>query len=283
MSVILAYVFYFIASSASTLQARYITKKRDLGSNAQIRFVFQVVLIAFFGSLLFPFFSPFYLAGNPYYLILLTIVCGLFGALSNMTSMIAQKHLDAGVSTIVINIYTPITIILSSLFLHEGLNIMQVYGTILLLVAMVLVSKKHHIGKFKFDKYFLSMVLSGVLLGILLVAERWLQKMTGFSASIMLSWGAQALGLWILTLIYKSKHTYTNKEVITSGVFRFFGSLSYVILVYVVSNLSLVASVTTFKVVVVFAAGALILNEREDFGRKLFGSVLAVVGLLLLK
>jgi hypothetical protein len=39
------------------------------------------------------------------------------------------------------------------------------------------------------------MLLSGVFLGILLTAERALQKITGFSAGTMLSWWSQSLFL----------------------------------------------------------------------------------------
>ena len=76
------------------------------------------------------------------------------------------------------NIYTPITIILATLFLHESLTLIQVAGTILLLIGMVIVSKKHKIGKFSFDKYFLLMALSGVVLGVCIIAERALQKIS---------------------------------------------------------------------------------------------------------
>jgi hypothetical protein len=154
---------------------------------------------------------------------------------------------------------------------------------VFLLAAVFIVSKKHRIGRFSFDKYFLFMVLSGALVSFLFVAERALQKTTGFSAGIMMSWGAQALCLGIVTLYAKSKHTYTNKEVAITGIIKFFAALSYVILTYVVANLSVVSSVTTFKVVIIFIAAALILREREDMGRKIFGSILAVIGLLLMK
>lgn len=65
---------------------------------------------------------------------------------------------------------------------------MQIFGTMLLLAGVVVVSKKHRIGRFKFDKYFIMMLLSGVFLGFVVVAERALQKTTGFSAGTMLSW-----------------------------------------------------------------------------------------------
>jgi len=55
---------------------------------------------------------------------------------------------------------------------------MQILGTALLLVGMVIVSKKHRIGKFSFDKYFVLMALSGIFLGVCLIAERALMKIT---------------------------------------------------------------------------------------------------------
>ena len=148
---------------------------------------------------------------------------------------------------------------------------------------MFVVSKKHRIGTFKFDKYFMLMALSGVLLGICLTAERALLKTTGFSAGTMLSWWAQCLFLGIATFVTKNKNEYSKKDISITGVLRFFQSLSWVILLFVVGNLSLVSSITTFKIVVVFIAAALFLKEREDLPRKILGSLIALAGLLLMK
>jgi len=51
-----------------------------------------------------------------------------------------------------------------------------------------MVSKKHRIGRFKFDKYFLMILSNGITLAVVLVTERYLQKMTGISAGTMFSW-----------------------------------------------------------------------------------------------
>jgi drug/metabolite transporter (DMT)-like permease len=283
MIIFLSYIFYFIAASLSPLQRRWLLKARDFTTREQITFTFQVILILFIGSFTFPFFSPFYLSGNVYYLFFLALMCGLFGAGSQIASYNAQKHLDAGVSSIVANIYTPITIVLSSLLIHEGLSLQQIFGTILLLFAMVIISQKHRIGKFSFDKHFLLMLLSGVLIAVVLVAERQLQKTTGFSAGVMFSWGAQALFLGLTALFIGSKHQYTTKEVLTTGILQFFQALSWVILIFVVGNLSIVSAITTFKVVIIFIGAALFLNEREDLPRKILGCAVAVIGLLLMR
>jgi drug/metabolite transporter (DMT)-like permease len=282
MAIILSYLFYFIASSSSSLQRRWLSTSKDKSWKEQTHFAFDVVLVLFLGSFLLPLFSPFYLAGDTSRIVILSLVCGVFGMGYFILNYIAQKHVDAAVTSVVSNIYTPVTIILSSLFLHEGLNGKQIIGTVLLLVALFVISKKHQVSRFRFDKYFWMMLVSGVLLGVLLVAERSLQKTTGLSASTMMSWGSQCLFLGLATLIARSRHTYTKKDVLFTGALKLLQGISYVTLVYVVGNLSLVSSITTFKVVIVFIAAVFFLKEKDHLKRKIFGSIIALIGLLLM-
>ncbi len=283
MIAFLSYIFYFVAASASPLQRRWLATKKNLTNEGQIHFAFQVTFITVVLSLLLPLFEPFRIQGNIYYLIGLSLVCGLFGAGYFIFSYIAQKHVEAGVSSLVSNIYTPITIVLATVFLNEKLTLIQILGTVLLLIGMLVVSKKHRIGKFRFDKYFLFMVLSGSMLGVCLVAERALMKTTGFTAGTMFSWWAQCAFLGLITLITHNKSFYSKKDITITGVLRFLQSLSWVVLIFVVGNLSLVSAVTTFKVVIVFIAGAIFLKEREDLPIKILGSIIALAGLLLMK
>ncbi len=283
MIIILSYIFYFIAASVSPLQRRWLAKTKDAKSRSEIDFAFKVALVTVGLSLFMPLFSPFKITGNPYYLFFLALVCGVCGAAFLITSYIAQKHVEAGVSSLVRNIYTPITIVLASVLLNEGLTPLQIAGTVLLLAAMVVVSKKHRIGRFRFDKYFLLLVLGGVMLGFVLTAERALIKTTGFTAGTMLSWWSQCAAMGVAAFISKSKQTYSRKDIIVTGTLRFLQSLSWIILLFVVGNLSVVSAVTTFQVVVVFIAAAIFLREREDMPRKIVGSIIAVIGLLLMK
>ncbi len=283
MAVFLSYLFYFVASSIAPLQRRWLAVKRDADSLSQIQFALDVTLVSVVLSFALPFFSPFKISGNIYELILLGLACGLFSALFMVGSYTAQKHVEAGVSSIVSNIYTPITIVLATIFLNEKLTSIQVLGTIFLLIAIVLISKKHRIGRFTFDKYFLLMLGSGVVLGVALVLQRALIKITGFTAGSMISWAGQAIFLWIAVLVTRSKRTYSQRDIWVTGTLRFFQILSWVILIYFVGNLSVVSSVTTFKVVIIFIFAALFLGEREDIKRKIAGSLLAVIGLLLMR
>lgn len=283
MLALLSYLFYFIAASASPLQRRWLATRKNTDNTGQISFAFQVAFITVVLSLLLPIFKPFYFQGDSLALIILTLVSGIFGAGYFISFYTAQKYVEAGISTLVNNIYTPITIVLATLFLNERLTTVQILGTVLLLIGMVMVSKKHRIGTFKFDKYFMLVVLSGVMLGISLTAERALQKTTGFTAGTMLSWWSQCAFLGIVTLATSNKNEYSKKDIATTGVLRFLQSLSWVILIFTVGNLSLVSAITTFKIVIIFIAAAIFLKEREDLPRKIIGSLVALAGLLLMK
>jgi drug/metabolite transporter (DMT)-like permease len=283
MAAFLSYLFYFIAASASPLQRRWLATHRNIKNEGQIRLAFQVTFITVILSFTLPLFERFHLQGNVFYLVGLSLICGLFGAGYFVFSYTAQKHVEAGVSSLVSNIYTPITIVLATLLLNEKLTLIQILGTVLLIIGILVVSRKHRIGRFKFDKYFMLMVLSGIMMGILLVAERALMKITGFSAGVMLSWWSQCLFLGIATLATHSKSVYSKKDITITGVLRFLQSLSWVVLVFVVGNLSIVSAITTFKVVVVFIAGAIFLKEKEDLPIKILGSIIALAGLLLMK
>jgi len=283
MLVFASYLFYFIAASASPIQRRWLATREDADSKSQIAFSFQVTFVIVVLSLLLPIFQPIYFHGTFFQLAGLTLLCGIFGAGFFVSSYISQKHVEAGITTLVSNVYTPVTIALATIFLNEKLTPIQIIGAALLLVGVLVVSKKHRTGKFAFDKYFLLMLASGVMLGVCLTAERALQKTTGFTAGTMLNWWAQCAVLGVVMLLTHSKSTYVKKDITITGILRFFQQLSWVILIFVVGNLSLVSAITTFKVVVIFIAAAVFLKEREDFWIKLLGSIIAVGGLLLMK
>ncbi len=283
MPQVLAYIFYFIAASAAPLQRRWLAKSKNIDNVGQTAFAFHITLVIAVLGLTLLFYQPFSVKGNTLQLTLLSFVCGICGSISYVFLHTAQKYVEAGVTSVVSNIYTPITILLATIFLNERLTLLQLAGTTLLLIGMLVVSKKHRTGKFTFDKYFLMMLLSGVFLGVLLVAERSLQKTTGFTTGTLLSWWATCLCLGLFTWFAGSNHPYSKKDVVFTGTLRFFQNLSWITLVYIVGNLSFVSAITTFKVILMFIAGALFLNEREDLPRKIVGSIVAITGLLLMK
>lgn len=280
MTVLLSYLFYFVAATASPLQRRRLALKRS-NDTGQIAFASRVMIITFVLSSLLALFKRPEIHQSISVLALLGLVCAVSGGIGMSAQYIAQRHVEAGVTSLIGNLYTPVTIILATLLLQESLRPLQIAGTLLLLSSVVMVSSNHRLSKWKFDKYFWLMVLSGVSMGIVLTAERALIKENGITAGTWISWGSQALLLVIVAFVSKSKSQYNLTETAVTGGLRFLQQLSWVVLVTVVGNLSLASSITTFKIVVVFVTAAIFLNERDHLKRKILGSLIAVIGLLL--
>jgi len=281
MGAVLAYIFYFVAATASPLQRRHLATTRETDAG-QIDFAFRVMFVCTVLSLILALFQRPQLHDDLGRVAWLALACGLFGAVALATGYIAQRRVEAGTFALVGNIYTPVTIVLASVFLNERLTPLQVVGTLLLLISVVMVSRKHRLTRWRFDKYFVLVVISGLALGAVLTAERSLIKDNGLTAGTWISWSAQSLFLAAAALVSRQKSQHDLRDTAVTSSLRFLQQLSWVVLVTVVANLSLVSAVTTFKIVLVFVAAAVWLHEREDLRRKIIGSLIAVVGLLLM-
>src|SRR3989344_6834783 len=98
MAILLSYLFYFVAASASPLQRRWLATQKDGGG--QIDFAFRVMFLTALGGLSLILFSPMQFHGSVLKLGLLSLVCAVFGASYFVSNYSAQKHVDAGVSTL---------------------------------------------------------------------------------------------------------------------------------------------------------------------------------------
>ena len=73
MSIFLAYAGYFVVTTWSSLQRRFVIKKKNAESIEQIHFAFCVMVILVIASVAMQFFSPLYFIGDISNLILFSI------------------------------------------------------------------------------------------------------------------------------------------------------------------------------------------------------------------
>lgn len=285
MTIILAYLFYFVFATWSPLQRRVLAKKTNYNPILIAQKTNLVkILIGTIVFALIPNKGSFVFSKQLW--ILLILSC-LFSVIHFVLIYATQKHIDATKTTIIVNVYTPVSILLATIFLGESLTLKQIFGTLLLLLAVVIISIKKIDNKFlKIDKYVLRMLIVGISLGIVLVIERQLMIITGNWNGVFLSWFAGFVGLSIVAPLVSKYFAGTrpsNKDVIVTAGLNFLQQASWPILVVAVGSFSVVSSVTTFKIVVVFVASYLFLHEKDHLKRKIAGSILALIGLLLMK
>ncbi|OGL30456.1 hypothetical protein A3F37_01105 [Candidatus Saccharibacteria bacterium RIFCSPHIGHO2_12_FULL_41_12] len=281
MTAVLAYIFFFVAATVSPLQRRH--QSRRTKTDPIVLAAWTQAFVWVLGlSLLYKADISF---SWSWHLIFLNAGLFICGPLFFYLSYNSQKHVDATQSVVLSNIYTPVAIILAILFLSETLTLQQIMGAIILFIAMLIISIERATSQsFRFSKYSIYMLSSGVFLGIILFLEKATMNLIGNRVGIVVSWTAQTIGLLILAYALRGIHKLpTKREIFTSGALRYAQQLSYVTLLIVVGNLALVAAVTTFKIVFIFLGAFVFLHEKEHLYRKFFGVVIAIVGLLLMK
>ena len=280
----LVLILYFIISTASTLQRRLYAKQTKV-SPALVSFVSHTLFVFPLG-ILYVLLSGENLEIPNITIILWSVLAAFLQAIFNVLSFKSQKEVDATQYTIIANIYTPITVIVSALLIHEGLTTLQYIGMAFLVIGAIVVSAKGFTTKtFRFDSYTLLATLSGVALGFALVAERSAIKLGGLAVYFLVGWGIQALIQFLIAWPerqqLKSLPGKEMKQIALMGILRFGQLFTFLVATKLAGNLALLSSLTTFKVVLVFVASFYILKEKDHLWRKVIGCILATVGLLL--
>jgi drug/metabolite transporter (DMT)-like permease len=283
LQILLAYLFYFVAATASPLQRRLQAKKTQ--SNVLLLATQTQIVVCCLGLLLL--IKPGQGLGLTVSALPISFGIILFGGLFHSLSYLSQKHVDAAQTSVISNIYTPVTILLAVLFLNDQFTTKQFFGTLILIVAVLLIAVDNITRRtLRISRYSFMMLASGSSLGVILFLEKLMMNMLGAGRGVFISWVLQLIGLAIVSKVF-SKNLIGNKpkfrEIALSSILRFAQQVSYVILLVVVGNLAVVSAVTTFKIVFVFAASYILLDERTHIKRKVVGSLLALIGLLLTK
>lgn len=198
-----------------------------------------------------------------------------------------NKHIDATQYIIINNMYTPVTVLIGVLLLHEAFTGKQLFGTALLIAGALLVAIKKFDSKIlRLDRYSWELILLSLLFGVGLATEKFALNYMSVYTYIIIGWGLQ----FLVTAIWSYKYwniipTIKRNdwiEIIKIGLVRSGHALGYIFALALSNNVALIASVTTFRIPLVFIASYFLLKERDNLPRRVAGVVIATVGLLLL-
>lgn len=223
---------------------------------------------------------------SPLLLVLLLTQALLIG-LFNTAPFRLNKHIDATQYIIINNIYTPIVVAIGVFMLHETFTAKQFVGTLLLVIGAIMVAIKNVRSKaWKLDRYSWELILLSIFFGIGLAAEKASLGQMSLYAYFIIGWGMQiAVTGWFarkeLHLIPKIS-TPEWMELTKLGLVRCGQVFGYIFSLSISNNIPLIASVTSFRIPLVFIASYFLLKERDHLPRKVAGVVIATIGLLLL-
>jgi len=197
----------------------------------------------------------------------------------------ALKLIDVSEFIVILSLRPLFTIITSTLFLNEGLNIKQFIGVIAILISVILVSL--HKIKLGFGKGELYALLAAACLGFANTNDRYVLLSISLLPYILLSAILPAVFLTVtnikkLPLIKSFFEFSVLKKMLFMAVFQFASTLTLLKAFQIGNNSSQISSLTEINVVLTVLIGIVLLREHENIYRKLLGSGISLVGLLLL-
>lgn len=281
----LVLILYFAVATASSLQRRVFAQKTSLHPAVASLFAHSLIIFPL-GIIWAVLEKNWFPSGVNVTLMLAMIAAALFQSFFNNFSLKSQQKVDATQFSIIGNLYTPITIIGSAIYLNEGLTAVQTVGMILLVLGAVVVSVRGFSKKtLNLTKYSWLALLSALVLGVAVIAERSAIKGSSIGSYFVVGYAIQSVFQLIIAWPYLKKNFIYNKQetsgLIWMGVLRFGQFSTFALASVLAANVSLISSVTTFKIVFIFGASFFILKEKDHLGRKIIGVVLSLIGLLL--
>lgn len=198
-----------------------------------------------------------------------------------------NKKVDATQYVIISNTYTLITVFLGVFVIHEAFSGTQFLGMALLILGAILVALKGVGRKARhFDSHTLALAGVSMGLGIGLAAERGCLNHMSYSMYVLIGWGLQTALLcafaWKDWPVVRKIHKKEWYEITRLGIARAMHNTGFFLSVALSKNVSLIASVTSFRVPLVFVASFIFLGERNHITRRFVGVTVATIGLLLL-
>lgn len=206
----------------------------------------------------------------------------------NILAFNANKHIDAGLYTIINNITPIITIVVAALLLNEHLTTEQLIGAVIIISSAFLATlpRLRKNGEHSSSGVLLA-IASVSILGVAIVFERWMLGRVDFGAYLVYGWGAQAL--WMAIYAWpdrKSLHILkvgkNFRPILGYGLANAFKGVCFVGALKLSGSASLVSAFTSFLAVTVVISAYFILKERDHLWLKVGSAALGTAGLLIL-
>lgn len=277
-------LLYFIANTSARLLVRVFSKHTNLNSyTANLLLAVPTYLgmlvfgLATLEGSLFEGFTPL--------LLLMILLVSIILVFMSKLTLKAQKHLETAHYMVLRQVSVPASVLISTVFINESLNFLQVIGMIVILSGSYLVAtsggKKHikHI-----DRYEIMAIIYGLFLGLFVVASRYFQLQTSLAAMLIIGGAIEMIPSAVFAYMEPSQKIslYEYKLAILIGLASAVHIITFWLAVNNSSNVALVSSIGSFRIVTIFIGSYLILKEKSDLKLKLTGTFIALIGLLLI-
>ena len=181
------------------------------------------------------------------------------------------------------------SIIAAILFLHEQFSVQQIFGTVLIIISVLIVSLHPNTAKqFKFGRGQLLALLGAMVFGSSFINDAIiLQKVDALAYSFLIFLIPNIL-LWLIF----PKTTKTIRKIVKGqdlwklvllGVFSAVGAVTFFLSYQAGRNAAQIASINQVSIITIVFFAIIFLKERSGIWKKVVAAIISFIGVLLVK
>jgi len=237
-----------------------------------------IAIPAVFALPLYPLETSSYNASNFYMLpIISLLVVSLHTA--NVKSL---QYLEAGFYSVLYNLRIIITTVLGVLFLGENIVLLQIFGGVLIFLAILTVKQKGH--KELTSRGITWGIAASLIISVLNLFEKSLLNEVSYieyAAPVMIT---SAIIMWIVFFIRRTQFSWKifTFPIILLMIARTISAYSFTLAFNSGGKLSVSSYISSLSVILIVIFGAIILKERDFIYRKIVAILLATIGLTMI-
>jgi uncharacterized membrane protein len=214
------------------------------------------------------------------------VIAGILFAVANITAYRSNAHLDAAQFAILSNLMAVFTVIIAAISLSERMTLIQLLGVAVLVSAAGLVSVRRTTRRtFEISSWSVLAILSALFAAMALTFEKHLLGQMNVGTYMIIGWGFQTLAMAVMAIgEWHTLRDFDRKGITklsSLGILRFLQGVTFVFAVSK-ADIGLLVSIVSYKSVLIFVGGVIFLSERNHIIIRLFGSILATAGLILI-
>lgn len=198
----------------------------------------------------------------------------------------ALKHIEASKFTVIFSSRAFFTVVASTIFLQESLDLRQWAGAVLIFLAIILVTGKIRNRTFQKAEWFA--LLAAMCFGFEITNDRILLRT--LSVYPFSFWGFLLPGV-VLSLVYRKSvpnisrflRPQTLATMVLLCTIYAASALAFFVGLQIAPNSSQVTTVNLTSVIVIVLLSIVFLKEHTEWVKKVIGAVISFAGLLLLR
>lgn len=198
----------------------------------------------------------------------------------------AYRKVGASDVAILATLETLTVLILGNLFLNETLSINMIFGVLMILTSIIILSW-NNFKKVNFNRGFMFVIIASILAGSAGVVEVIPTRNSDVLSFLVLGYLLPGIFVYLVYLV-KNKRVFINlknvnlKYISLLAIFSIIANIPFYFAIKFNGQISQILAINKTSIIFTILLAAIILNERSNLKTKVFSGLLSIIGIILL-